>query len=136
MQRGRKSAASNAVQIDVIGSRSRLTVPKYLTIEEQSLFEEIVAVCEHRQLAPTDGPLLASYVQAAIKARKLAAEPDKVSEWEKTVRVMAMLARSLRLTPQSRLDRATAGRMARDQKVGPLPWDQRADDGGGDDDGV
>jgi hypothetical protein len=114
MTPGRKSAAANLVSIDVNGRRPKLTPPQHLTTEERWTFNEIVNACDRRQLLKIDTPLLALYAQAVNKARRLCPKADKASEWEKACRVAAMLARSLRLTPQSRLDKAVAGRMARD----------------------
>ena len=70
--------------------------------------------CIASELLKVDVPLLGLYAQALTKSRKLASKADKATEWGKACRVAAMLARSLRLTPQSRLDKVVAGRMARD----------------------
>jgi phage terminase small subunit len=143
LQRGRKSAAANLVTPDLTGTRSRLTAPEYLSTEEEALFDEIVAVSDRQHLVLTDVPLLVCYVQSYIKARALVSDPDKIREWEKTVRTMTMLARSLRLTPQSRVHPEKAGRSARDQKRAALaaelfnyraPWSDDDDHEDGDDD--
>jgi hypothetical protein len=114
MQPGRRSASAKLVALDATGRRPRLSAPKHLSTEEKAIFTGIVASCDARQLVAVDVWLLGLYAQALNRARKLATKPDKASEWERACRVATMLARSLRLTPQSRLDKVVAGRMARD----------------------
>jgi hypothetical protein len=59
--------------------------------------------------------------QAANLARSLGGDPDKFALWEKAVRLTAMLATKLRLSPQARVDPKTAGRMAQPSQ-GNEPW--------------
>jgi hypothetical protein len=79
-----------------------------LTKSERDQFAELATQAAH--LRPADAPLLAALAQTILLARKLARDPSKVSEWEKAVRAQAMLSRSLRMTPQSRIDARAAGR--------------------------
>ena len=60
-----------------------------------------VATRDAGHLKSADAELLASLTQAIVLARRLARDPAKVAEWEKTVRTQAMLSTKLRLTPQS-----------------------------------
>ena len=116
-QRGRKSAA-NLVAFPVIENRSRLEPPRSLTKREREVFVELAAHAGH--LKPCDAPLLASLAQSIILSRRLARDPAKVAEWEKTVRTQAMLSTKLRMTPQSRTDSRAAGRQH--EPPGSDPW--------------
>jgi hypothetical protein len=117
-QRGRKPAS--IVTFPVIEApRPPLNPPPGLTKAEQSLFTEIFDNAQH--LMPTDAPLLASYVQAAIASRRSARDPSKADLWEKATRLQAMLATKLRLTAQSRCDPKKLGRQ--DPPPGQAPWE-------------
>jgi hypothetical protein len=85
------------------------------------LFTELVEACDDHHLTAADMPVLISFVQVSIKARKLASKPDKVADWERLCRLQMALARSLRLTVQSRVDPKTLTRHKRDQ-LGDPPW--------------
>ena len=126
-QRGRKSA-TNLALIDVTGTPSRLTTPAGLTKVERSLFDFIVDASPPQHFTDSDQPLLLSYVQACLMARSSAKIPAKTSIWERAVRVQAMLATKLRLSPQTRLDPKTLARQyANFDPNGPTPW-ERDDD--------
>jgi hypothetical protein len=66
--------------------------------------------------------MLASFVQATIASRRYARDPARIDVWEKATRLQATLATKLRLTPQSRIDPQTLGRMKLPLE-GPAPWD-------------
>jgi hypothetical protein len=53
-----------------------------------------------------------SYVQATLMARQTVRDPEQVATWDKAVRLQAMLATRLRLTPQSRSDPKTTALLA------------------------
>lgn len=106
-QRGRKSATGNVVALRPTGSGPRLTPPSLLSNQEAQLFSELAAAAPH--LSSTDTPILTSYVLAISKSNELSRSHDTAS-WEKTVRVMMALARTLRLTAQSLVDPKTAFR--------------------------
>jgi len=108
-QRGRKSP-DNVVSLIVDGSPRRINAPAYLSKPERMLFDQIVNACAPAHFALADVTLLASYVQASLIAQDTARDPGKVTEWEKAVRVQAMLATKLRLSPQSRTDPKTIAR--------------------------
>lgn len=83
------------------------------------MFVEIVGANDTRSLVRSDVPLLISFVQATLLARQSACA-NKVDVFERAVRMQAMLATRLRLSPQARITARTAGRQ---QYTGPAPWD-------------
>jgi hypothetical protein len=128
-QRGRKSAANLATLIDVTGTPSRLTTPAGLTKPERSLFDFIVDASPPHHFTDSDQPLLVSYVQACLMARSAAKTPTKVAIFERVVRLQAMLATKLRLSPQTRLDPKTLARQyANFNPNGPTPWEWDSND--------
>jgi hypothetical protein len=70
-------------------------------------------------------PLLAAYVQSILPSRSAVKhagkDPAALALWEKSTRMTATLATRLRLSPQSRLDPKSVGRMR--PYNGPRPWD-------------
>jgi hypothetical protein len=108
-QRGRKSI-NNLVALPVDGTPPRLAAPKGLTKVERTAFTALVNACDPRHFVEADLPLLVSFVQATLLARMLAKDASKISQWDKVVRAQMALARSLRLTPQSRTDPKTLAR--------------------------
>jgi hypothetical protein len=120
-QRGRRSAAAMLIKPQINGTPSRLTPPPSLTNGERSAFIELVACCAPDHFRESDTPLLISYVQATAMARKIVHAPTKVAQWERAVRVQAMLATRLRLSPQSRTAPKTVARQQLHQ--GPFPWE-------------
>jgi hypothetical protein len=86
---------------------------------ERLQFIELAANAGH--LKPVDVPLLAALAQTILLARKLARDPAKVAEWDRALRSQLALTRSLRLSPQSRIDSRAAGR--HDPPEGPAPWE-------------
>jgi hypothetical protein len=68
-----------------------------------------------------DAPLLGVYVQALLLSRRLGRDVGRLADWERATRAAAMLARSLRLTPQARTDPKTVGR-TRPHPFNP-PWE-------------
>jgi hypothetical protein len=122
-QRGRKSAANLATLIDVTGTPPRLTTPAGLAKDERSLFDFIVDASPPHHFTGSDQPLLVSYVQACLMARSAAKTPAKIAIFERVVRLQAMLATKLRLSPQTRLDPKTLARhYANFDPNAPTPW--------------
>jgi hypothetical protein len=114
-QRGRKSIEANLIPLNVSGGQSFLKAPATLSSAERQLFAEVVGAVDPRHFVKSDMPLLVSYIQATIVARRLTpkgARPDPkvVTSWERAVRVQATLATRLRLAPQSRTSPKTVGR--------------------------
>jgi hypothetical protein len=125
-QRGRKSAAFVDLP-NVNGDPPRLDPPSSLTDDERSLFVEITEASGPRHFVGSDLPLLVSYVQATLLSRQaikdVAKDAAALALWEKAVRVQAMLATRLRLSPQARTDPKTIGRQM-PQRTGPPPWER------------
>ena len=114
----RRSAASLSV-VPIDAARvARLHPPTSLTKVERSIFLELAANAPHLKAA--DAMLLASLAQATNLSRRTARDPSKAAVWERATRMQVALARSLRLTPQSRVDARGAGRQQ--QSPGTDPW--------------
>jgi hypothetical protein len=107
MQRGRKSPNATIVALRPTPLRPRLTPPTTLTDAERDIFSETAA--QHPHLKPGDAMILAAFAQASVRSFKLAKKHDTAA-WEKSVRAMLALARSLRLTPQSHTRAEALGR--------------------------
>ena len=124
---------STVVHLDLTGAPPPLVAPPLLTASERKLFNEIVNACDARHFAKGDAQLLLSYVQIILAVRKLAAvanrkpSPGAFASLERLARLQASLATKLRLSPQSRLDRKTAGRMVAKQRNASY-YDRAADD--------
>jgi hypothetical protein len=73
VQRGRKSAAVVPLRVD--GSPPPLQPPAYLNTVERKLFCELIASVDTRAFVESDLPLLTSFVQATLMARKTARDP-------------------------------------------------------------
>ena len=123
LQRGRRSTASLvALPVSVDGSPRRLEPPADLRADEKTLFLQLINAATPHHFVETDKPLLISFCQATLLARGTANKPTKIATWEKAVRAQMALARSLRLTPQSRTDPKTLARKQQ-QYTGPTPWE-------------
>jgi hypothetical protein len=109
-QRGRKSAVNLAAGVSFTGRPPLQTPPASLDDDERALFCELVNACAPEHFRESDLPLLVSFVQATLIARDAARDPDKITLWEKAVRMQSMLATRLRLSPQSRIDPKVVGR--------------------------
>ncbi len=128
MQRGRKSSTNVVALLRPNGDPPRLTAPSSLTRAERDLFREIVTSTDARHFIKADTPLLVSFVQATLMARRAVRGP--VDTWEKACRVQMALATKLRLSPQTRIHPKIA--MLRRDADGPpavnAPWDSKYDD--------
>jgi hypothetical protein len=120
LQRGRKSAAKLAAP-ETTGKLPRLSAPSSLIISERTLFNELVASCDSSHFRKSDIPLLVSFVQATLIAQAASHNPEKITLWEKAVRMQATLATRLRLAPQSRVDPKSLGRQ--DHSDLRKPWE-------------
>ena len=93
---------------------NRVQTPDDLTAAEAALFRQLVRSCAPDHFVFSDVPLLISYVQATLIARKSAKampkKPELISLWERSVKVQAVLATRLRLAPQARTDPTTLTR--------------------------
>ena len=127
-QRGRRSSASLAILPNVDDMPSRLTVPSHLSDNERRLFAELVRSCAANHFVKSDTVLLTSFVQATLMVRRAAVgmvgDLSQVGIFEKGVKLQAVLATRLRLSPQSRTDPKTTGRQAAAHWTGPQPWEE------------
>jgi phage terminase small subunit len=131
----RKSAESLATSSSVVDlSRQRLHSPADLPPPAREVFLDLVASVSARHFAKGDIPLLASYSRAIVMHRQaceaLESEGQVVSGrpsvwcaiWERQVKAMCALARSLRLTVQSRVDARAAGRHTDPHQPSGIDW--------------
>lgn len=124
---------STVVNLNVSGTPPAVVAPSSLNASERRLFNEIVGQSDPRHFAKSDVPLLISYVQIVLAVRKLVASanrkpaPGAFVSLERMARLQASLATKLRLSPQSRLDRKTAGRMVARQSRASY-YDRSEDD--------
>jgi len=110
-----------------IAVKPRLKAPATLSEGARSIFEQTVQAVDPDHFSAVDLPLLAEYANAASQAEEAAQELAKTglivngkpSPWltaqEKSVRAMVALSARLRVAPQSRFDRLTAGANSRKQ---------------------
>src|SRR5437868_5269278 len=106
----RKSAAELAIVTPATtGTASRLTPPASLSTAER--LEFIALAAENKHLRRTDAPMLATYCMAVTRVAKLSRGKDGAL-WERAIKVMLALARSMRLTQQAQADPKTVGRLA------------------------
>ncbi len=110
----------------------RLQPPSSLNAAERSVFENLIAATRPDHFIASDLPLLARYCEAivlgdraAVELRKNTIVNGKASPWvaiqEKATKSMIMLSMRLRLSPQSRVDQKTIGRML--PHTGRRPWE-------------
>jgi hypothetical protein len=110
MQRGRRSVAS-LTTFPVIEHRSRLGSAAISQQARARNVHRIGRACRASQASRRAAA--AALAQSILLARKLARDPSKAKEWDRTVRTQMTLTRSLRMTPQSRIDARAAGRQNR-----------------------
>jgi hypothetical protein len=128
LQRGRQSRASvRSFPVDV--AETRIEPPTWLTREEKKLFAEIVGACRAKHFTASDEPLIISYVQATLLARRSIKRAGKdraaLATWERSTKIAGTLATKLRLCPQSRIDAQSVGRGRPSLPVGePRPWEE------------
>jgi hypothetical protein len=126
MKRGRKTLLDNIVPLDATSQRSRLSPPASLSKDERAIFDLVVA--ENSHLTLLDAPMLTAFAQAAAKTISLA-KKEGIQAWERSARIMAMLATRLRITPQSTATAQTLARHRRDRPPDhPPPWEYPTDD--------
>jgi hypothetical protein len=121
-QRGRKSAAS--LELGPLAARrsARISLPPGLSEPACAIFLDLVNSLHPTHFEPADATLLGQYCEAAALAARSAArlqdgDVAALGIWEKSTRTMSGLALRLRIGPQSRGERAKAGR--------PLTWTER-----------
>lgn len=92
-----------------------LVAPAALNKAERAMFDEVAATAPH--LTAIDVPILASFAQAVLLARKLAHE--NVEAWDKAVRCQLHLGRALRLVASARVHPISTARRVRDASGKP-----------------
>jgi hypothetical protein len=139
-QRGRKSGAALATVAQL--SEARPAAPEGLTVEQIDCWADVVTRLPADYFPRETHHLLAEYCRAVTRARFVGTAVDSFKpEWlkatggverlaklvataDRQVRLMAALARSLRITNQARMKAESAARQAA-QPTGPFPWDRR-----------
>jgi hypothetical protein len=117
-QRGRRSAAALSLAVD--GAPQRLEPPEGLSKAVAKQFREMVAEVKPSHFVASDLPLMAAYAQATVLNREYALAVE-AGDWkalvpfERTCKLMAILATKLRLCPQSRIDARVAESRTRRQ---------------------
>ena len=91
----------------------------------RKLFNEIVNDRDPRHFVESDKPLLVSFIMASLLANKTAESLAHIVEFEKAVRLQAMLSVKLRLNPHSRLDAKSATVKPMPPAPTPAPWESR-----------
>lgn len=124
MKRGRKTSIDNIVPLRPTWQRPKLS-PSTSLGREKDIFDLVLA--ENQHLTPLDMRMLIAFAQASAKTFKLS-KRQNVQSWERSARIMAMLATRLRITPQSTATPQTLARPRRDRPPDqPPPW-HRCDD--------
>lgn len=109
-----------------IGAALRLQPPEVLTVKEREFWGQIVGSVSPDHFRPADLPILAAYCQQrgihdkALEEFRAGESFEKYNLVERAAKMMLSLARSLRLTPQSRMDTKIAGRTTRPETK---PWE-------------
>ena len=126
MRRGRKSQAERDMEPLMVHTELvPVQPPETLSEPARKAFLDLVASCDPAHFEDADVGLLAQYCEAQVLAERAAQELQKESPpnprwlaaWEKATRTMKDLALRLRLSPQSRREKAKVER--------PLTWDEK-----------
>lgn len=125
IQNGRKSAFSRTV-VKPEKTRISLVPPAYLNEEERTFLVDLFASADPEQFIPTDMPVLATYAEVVIAARKAKAAGD-LDRWDKLAKMQCRVGSRLRLVPSARSGRKKAARIATKimtKAATPVsPWD-------------
>jgi len=141
----RKSAAAKSVTPVLQRPVKLPDPPRHLTASQADIWRMVVASRAGDLIAPEAYPVLVEYCRAVTASNLLAAEIDQfdpewsreddgLRRWDKLLGMqdrlaakICSLATKLRLTPQSRVHRETAGTHAAKGKGGK-PWQLENDD--------
>jgi phage terminase small subunit len=133
MKRGRISAAELSV-VQLRPGANALRPPDDLPANVVKAFRAVVANSASGHLRPCDVPLIVSYAEATLIARKAARcalknpDPEMLAMWDRAVRAQIALATKLRMTPHSRSHPLRTARKLRDHAP-PPPWVPSLDEG-------
>jgi phage terminase small subunit len=123
----RKSAAARAVAPAFAREPVPVQPPATLSEAAKRIFIELVSDCDPRHFVPSDVGLLCQYCEAQVMAERAAAELQKgegppnarwLAAWREGTRAMKDLSLRLRLSPQSRREKAKVPDR-------PLTWSER-----------
>jgi phage terminase small subunit len=127
MKRGRKSAAERAMAPMMVAHEPvPVQPPPSLSEPARRVFLDLVSSVDPAHFQQSDVGLLCQYCEAQVMAERAAAELSKgegppntrwLAAWREGTRTMKDLALRLRLSPQSRREKAKVER--------PLTWDER-----------
>lgn len=134
--RTKQSALAAAMPI-LHGNVERPEPPDYFTEEEQVIWRGIVDACPEDQFTADSIYLLAklctniamtNHLEAQYRraGNRFADNDDRIA-YQGAVKLVAILATKLRLSPQSRYDKLAAGRQRRNKSTASHLW-QRDDD--------
>lgn len=143
VQRGRKSAASQAVSnlVSPLASEKRLSPPVHITDGERVVWLEVVSDQPAGAFSATHAPLLASYCRHVVREQILAVEIEVFDRsWlarddglkrydrllamaERESRAASSLATRLRITRQAVEHPTTVGRTLANQSKARKPWE-------------
>jgi len=130
MKRGRPGRAHLTLISPSATDIKRPLIPfEPLPPKEQRIFSMVAA--ENPHLRQCDSVTLAAYAKCAVGLRNT----DSASDFERLCRTLLAIARSLRISAQSRCHPKTLARHIDDEYVGPRPWDRdrETDDSDNDD---
>jgi|SRR6516164_4464187 len=125
MRRGRKSQAERDMEPLMVHSEPvPVQPPATLSDPARKIFLELVASCDPAHFEDADVGILAQFCEAQALAERAAQELQKESPpnsrwlaaWKEGTKTMKDLALRLRLSPQSRREKAKVKR--------PLTWDE------------
>jgi phage terminase small subunit len=125
-QRGRRSAASLAITPVITHEPVPVQPPAALSEAARKVFLDLVSSVDPAHFEQSDVGLLCQYCEAQVMAERAAAELQRgegppnarwLAAWREGTRTMKDLALRLRLSPQSRREKAKVER--------PLTWDER-----------
>ena len=91
------------------------------------VFKETVASCSPKHFRKSDIPVLTSYATATVLATHYAksmVDAAAIKTWNEIVKLQLALARSLRLTVQSRADAKTIARHQQPNTTPPWEWER------------
>jgi hypothetical protein len=135
-KRGRKSGASLETVLSVSGQPARPAAPERLTTDQAEVWQSVVGAMPADWFKAETFPLLSQYCRHTVAARVVdgliaeheAGELD-IARYNKLLimrsresAAMTALARTMRLTQQSRIDPKTAGRRMANMPRANLPW--------------
>ena len=126
MRRGRKSAERAMAPLMVAHEPVPVQPPATLSEAARKVFLDLVSSVDPAHFEQSDVGLLCQYCEAQVMAERAAAELQRgegppnarwLAAWREGTRTMKDLALRLRLSPQSRREKAKVER--------PLTWDER-----------